>query len=147
MTTDVVRTAAAWRRRLRMRNADAQGNSSTLPKRKALSELGRMPLQSEQSSRFFPPSYKPDSDAPPISVLDAAKEKILSMTQELPELVGSRVRQEHLCLLTDSPGYAAFFLTSLDRHDRLLKAKPVLVQGWFPPQLVPALREPCPKLT
>lgn len=107
--------------------------------------LGRMPfklpVQSEQSSRFFPPSYKP-SDGPPVSVLDEAKQKILSITQGLPDPVGLHVRQEHLCLLTDSPGYAAFFLTSLDRHERLLKAKPVLVQGWSPPQLVPALREP-----
>jgi hypothetical protein len=36
--------------------------------------------------------------------------------------------------LTDSPGYAAFFLTSFDRYERLLKAKPVLIQGRFLPQ-------------
>jgi hypothetical protein len=80
-------------------------------------------------------------------MLDAAKEKVLSMTQGLPEPVGLHVQQEHLGLLADSPGYAAFFLTFLERHERLLKVKPVLVQGGFPSQLVgPAPRELCPML-
>ena len=66
-----------------------------------------------------------------MSMLDAAKEKLFSVTQGLPEPVGLHIQQEHLRLLADSPGYAAFFLTSIDRHDRLLNAKPVLVQGGF----------------
>lgn len=65
-------------------------------------------------------------------MLDAAEQRLLSITQGLPDLV--HVQQEHLCLLTDSPGYAAFFLTSFDRYERLLKAKPVLIQGRFLPQ-------------
>jgi hypothetical protein len=75
-------------------------------------------------------------------MLDAAQEKLLYITRGLPEPVRLRVQQEHLRLLTDSPGYAAFFLTSINRHERLLKAKPVLIQGGYPSQLVP-----CPNLT
>ena len=63
-------------------------------------------------------------------MLDAAKQRLLSITQGLP----GHVKQEHLRLLTDSPGYAAFFLTYFDRFERLLKAKPVLIQGMFSPQ-------------
>jgi len=80
--------------------------------------------ESEYSSRFFPRSYQPDFDGPPTSMLDAAKERLLSIAQDLLD-----VQQHHLRLLTNSPGYAAFFLTSLDRYERLLNAKPILIQG------------------
>ena len=81
-------------------------------------------------SKFFPPSYEPDVDGPPISMLEAAKQKLLLILSDLPDpYTRDAVQQEHLRLLTDSPGYAAFFLTSLDRYERLLDAKPVLIQG------------------
>ena len=69
-------------------------------------------------------------------MLDAAKEKLRAITHGLPDPVYAQ--QEHLRLLNDAPGYAAFFLTSLDRHDRLLQAKPILVQGGFSPRFLPA---------
>jgi hypothetical protein len=80
------------------------------------------------SSTFFPP---PDLDCPPLSILDIAKQKLLSVTQDcsLPDRIEEQ--RQHLNLLTDSPGYAAFFLTSLNRYERLLNAKPVLIQGVF----------------
>jgi hypothetical protein len=86
---------------------------------------------SEHSSTFFPPPYRPDLDGPPLSILDIAKQKLLSITQDC-DLPDSAIHiQEHFNLLADSPGYAAFFLTSLDRYERLLNAKPVLIQGLF----------------
>jgi hypothetical protein len=69
-------------------------------------------------------------------MLEAAEERLLSFTQGLPDVLAVHVRHEHLRLLSDSPGYAAFFLTYLDRHERLLEAKPVLIQGGFPPRHV-----------
>jgi hypothetical protein len=77
---------------------------------------------SQQSSKFF----RPDEDGPPISMQDTAKERLQDLTDS------DYVRQHHLRLLTDSPGYAAFFLTSLDRYERLLDVKPVLIQGVLP---------------
>jgi len=65
-------------------------------------------------------------------MLDAAEQRLLSITQGLPDL--DHVQYEHIRLLTDSPGYAAFFLTYFDRYERLLNAKPVLIQGRFSPQ-------------
>jgi hypothetical protein len=83
-------------------------------------------------SKFFPPPYRPDVDGPPFSILDIAKQKLLHTTQHLlgptPQI---QDQQHHLALLTDSPGYAVFFITSLDLHERLLNAKPVLIQGTF----------------
>ena len=82
------------------------------------------------SSKFFPPPYQPDLDGPPISILESAKQKLLLTLSDLPDpYTRDAIHQEHLRLLTDSPGYAAFFLTSLDRYERLLDAKPVLIQG------------------
>jgi hypothetical protein len=90
-----------------------------------------MPVTSESyPSKYFPHPYRPDSDGPPISMLDAAKKKLFSVARHLPQ----SILHEHLRLLTDSPGYAAFFLTSLDRYERLLDAKPVLIQGVIAPQ-------------
>jgi hypothetical protein len=86
---------------------------------------------SERSSTFFPPPYRPDLDGPPLSILDIAKQKLLSVTQDCSPPDPAIHIQEHLNLLTDSPGYAAFFLTSLERYERLLNAKPVLIQGMF----------------
>ena len=86
-----------------------------------------MPCVSENPSKFFPPPYKPDIDGPPFSMLDAAREKLSLLTRDLPD----QILHEHLSLLTDSPGYAAFFLTYLHRYERLLDAKPVLIQGAF----------------
>ncbi|KAF8473751.1 DNA glycosylase [Russula ochroleuca] len=83
---------------------------------------------SERSSTFFPPPYRPDLDGPPLSILDIAKQKLLSVTQDCSPPDPAIHIQEHLNLLTDSPGYAAFFLTSLERYERLLNAKPVLIQ-------------------
>ncbi|KAI9450952.1 DNA glycosylase [Russula earlei] len=60
-------------------------------------------------------------------MLDVAKERLLSISKD-PLAVNVH---QHLHLLTHSPGYAAFFLTSLDRYERLLNAKPVLIQGVF----------------
>jgi hypothetical protein len=88
-----------------------------------------MPCVSENPSKFFPPPYKPDIDGPPFSMLDAAREKLSLLTRDLPD----QILHEHLSLLTDSPGYAAFFLTYLHRYERLLDAKPVLIQGAFAP--------------
>ncbi len=82
---------------------------------------------SGQSSKFFPPPYRPDVDGPPLSILDMAKQKLLFITQHL----NIQEQQYHLDLLTDSPGYAAFFLASFNRYERLLNAKPVLIQGMF----------------
>ncbi|KAH9953638.1 DNA glycosylase [Russula dissimulans] len=59
-------------------------------------------------------------------MLDVAKQRLLSLTQDLSDPVP--VRRHHLRLLTNSPGYAAFFLISLDRYERLLNAKPILIQ-------------------
>jgi hypothetical protein len=78
------------------------------------------------ASKFFPPPYRPDVDGPPLSILDIAEQKLLHITPHIHD------QQRHLALLTDSPGYAAFFLTSLDLYERLLNAKPVLIQGTFP---------------
>ena len=80
-------------------------------------------------------------------MLDAAEQRLLSITQGLPDLL--HVEQEHLRLLTDSPGYASFFLTYFDRFERLLKAKPVLIQGMCSPQdllrnlIICLMRKPC----
>ena len=87
----------------------------------------RMPEPVTFPSKFFPPLYQPDIDGPPISILESAKQKLLLILSDLPN--SDTIHQEHLRLLTDSPGYAAFFLTSLDRYERLLDAKPVLIQG------------------
>jgi hypothetical protein len=81
-------------------------------------------------SKFFPRPYRPDIDGSPIFILDAAKEKLFSIARHLPH----SILHEHLRLLTDSPRYAAFFLTSLDQYERLLDAKPVLIQGIFASQ-------------
>lgn len=82
------------------------------------------------SSKFFPPPYRPDVDGPPLSTLDIAKQKLLDITQHLHDPTPDiQNQQRHLALLTDSPGYAVFFLTSLDLYERLLNAKPVLIQG------------------
>jgi hypothetical protein len=86
-----------------------------------------MPLSVTFPSKFFPPPYQPDIDGPPISILESAKQKLLLILSDLPDR--DTIKQEHLRLLTDSPGYAVFFLTSLDRYERLLDAKPVLIQG------------------
>lgn len=84
------------------------------------------------SSKFFPPPYRPDVDGPPLSILDIAKQKLFHITQHLPGPTPHiQNQQHHLALLTDSPGYAVFFLTSLDLYERLLNAKPVLIQGTF----------------
>ena len=84
------------------------------------------------SSKFFPPPYRPDVDGPPLSILDIAKQKLLHLTLHLPGPTPYiQGHQHHLALLTDSPGYAMFFLTSLDLYERLLNAKPVLIQGIF----------------
>ena len=84
---------------------------------------------SELPSKFFTPSYRPDVDDPPPSIPDIAKQKLLYITQHLPGPT-SHI-QDYLALLTNSPGYAVFFLTSLDLYERLLNAKPVLIQGTF----------------
>jgi hypothetical protein len=81
------------------------------------------------SSKFFPPPYRPNVDGPPISILEVAKQKLHHVAQCLPD--PTQDQQDHLTLLTDSPGYAVFFLTSLDLYERLLNAKPVLIQGTF----------------
>ena len=83
------------------------------------------------SSTFFPPPYRPDLDGPPLSVLDIAKQKLLSISQDCDFADPIQERHHHLDLLTNSPGYAIFFLTSLDRYERLLNAKPILIQGMF----------------
>jgi hypothetical protein len=84
------------------------------------------------SSKFFPPPYRPDVDGPPLSILDIAKQKLLHITQHLPGPTHHiQDQQHHLALLTDSPGYGVFFLASLDLYERLLNAKPVLIQGTF----------------
>ncbi|SRR6266403_1153834 len=85
------------------------------------------------ASKFFPPPYRPDVDGPPLSILDKAKQKLFYITQHhnLPDPTLCIQEQQHLELLADSPGYAVFFLTSLERHERLLDAKPVLIQGTF----------------
>ncbi|KAN0118691.1 DNA glycosylase [Russula decolorans] len=81
------------------------------------------------SSKFFPPPYRPDVDGPPLSILDIAKQKLFHITRHLPgPTLHIQDQQHHLALLTDSPGYAVFFLTSLDLYERLLNAKPVLIQ-------------------
>lgn len=82
-------------------------------------------------SKFFPPPYRPDVDGPPLSILDIAQQKLNHITQRLPNPTSHDIQdqQHHLALLTDSPGYAIFFLTSLDLYERLLNAKPVLIQG------------------
>jgi hypothetical protein len=81
-------------------------------------------------SKFFPPPYRPDIDGPPLSILDAAKQKLLHITQRTADPTPHIQDHQHqLALLTDSPGYAAFFITSLDLYERLLNAKPVLIQG------------------
>ena len=78
------------------------------------------------SSKFFPPPL----NGPPVSILESAKRKLLSILSDLPDPhTRDTIHQEHLRLLTDSPGYAVYFLTSLDRYERLLNAKPVLIQG------------------
>lgn len=83
-------------------------------------------------SKFFAPSYRPDVDGPPPSIPDIAKQKLLYITQHLPGPTSHiQDHQQHLSLLTDSPGYAVFFLTSLDLYERLFNAKPVLIQGTF----------------
>jgi hypothetical protein len=75
---------------------------------------------------------RPDVDGPPPSIPDIAKQKLLCITQHLPGPTSHIQDQQHrLALLTDSPGYAVFFLTSLDLYERLLNAKPVLIQGTF----------------
>ena len=86
---------------------------------------------SGRSSTFFPPPYRPDLDGPPLSVLDIAKQKLLNITQDCDFADPIQERSHHLDLLTNSPGYAIFFLTSLDRYERLLNAKPILIQGIF----------------
>lgn len=103
-------------------------NDSSLKKEKVGKVAQTRMSLSGLSSTFFPPPYRPDLDGPPHSVIDIAKQKLLSITQDrnFPDPI-----QEHLNLLTDSPGYAVFFLTSLDRYERLLNAKPVLIQGVF----------------
>lgn len=86
------------------------------------------------SSKFFPPPYTLDVDDPPLSMIDIAKQKLLHVTQRLPDPTPSpRVQdqQHHLALLTDSPGYTVFFISCLDLYERLLNAKPVLIQGTF----------------
>lgn len=84
-------------------------------------------------SKFFPPPYQPDIDGPPVSILESAKRKLSLILGDLPDpYTRDAIHQEQLRLLTDSPGYAAFFLTSLDRYERLLDAKPVLIQGTTP---------------
>lgn len=91
-----------------------------------------VPVPVTLKSKFFPRPYQPDIDGPPIFMLDEAKEKLFSFSRHL----SYTTLHEQLCLLTDSPGYAAFFLTYLDRYERLLDAKPVLIQGtFFPPRL------------
>ena len=87
-------------------------------------------FQSESSSKFFPPPYQPDIHGPPISIQESAKQKLLLILSDISDpYMRDAIHQEHLRLLADSPGYAAFFLTSLDRYERLLDAKPVLIQG------------------
>jgi hypothetical protein len=87
-------------------------------------------ILSLSKSKFFPRPYQPDIDGPPILMSNEAKKKLFSFSPSL----SYTTLHEQLCLLTDSPGYAAFFLTYLDRYERLLDAKPVLIQGNFPPQ-------------
>jgi hypothetical protein len=118
---------AAWAASRRLgRVADEREKTPRLPQ-------ARMSV-SRLSSTFFPPPYRPDLDGPPLSILDIAKQKLLSVTEHF-NLPGSTIhieeQQQHLDLLTDSPGYATFFLTSLNRYERLLNAKPVLIQGVF----------------
>ncbi|KAH9059820.1 DNA glycosylase, partial [Lactarius vividus] len=87
------------------------------------------PVTFPSSSKFFPPPYQPDVDGPPISMLETARKKLFLIVGDLTNpCTRDAVQREHLRLLTDSPGYAAFFLTSLDRYERLLDAKPVLIQ-------------------
>ena len=85
-----------------------------------------MPLPVTFSSKFFPSPL----DGPPVSILESAKRRLLLILSDLPDPhTREEIHQEHLRLLTDSPGYAVYFLTSLDRYERLLNAKPVLIQG------------------
>ena len=86
-----------------------------------------MPQPVTFHSKFFPQF---ELDDPPISILESAEQKLLLILNDIPNpCTRDAIHQEHLRLLTDSPGYAAFFLTSLDRYERLLDAKPVLIQG------------------
>ncbi|KAI9451751.1 DNA glycosylase [Lactarius psammicola] len=72
------------------------------------------------SSKFFPPPYQPDTDGPPISMFETATQKLLLILRGLPDpYTRDTIQQEHLRLLTNSPGYAAFFLTSIDRRPQL----------------------------
>jgi len=88
------------------------------------------PVTFPSSSKFFPPPYQPDIDGPPISMLETARQKLLLIVRDLSDPYSrNTIQHEHLRLLADSPGFAAFFLTSLDRYERLLNAKPVLIQG------------------
>ena len=90
-----------------------------------------MPQSVTFHSKFFP---QPDLDGPPISILESAEQKLLLILNDIPNpCTRDAIHQEHLRLLTDSPGYAAFFLASLDRYERLLEAKPILIQGAFLP--------------
>jgi hypothetical protein len=90
-----------------------------------------MPQPVTFHSKFFP---KLDLDDPPISIQESAEQKLLLVLNDIPNpCTRDAIHQEHLCLLNDSPGFAAFFLTYLDRYERLLEAKPVLIQGTFLP--------------
>ncbi|TFY78448.1 hypothetical protein EWM64_g5565 [Hericium alpestre] len=76
------------------------------------------------TSRFFASIAGSKHVKPPSSVDTLAKETLLALTGD----ADGGLREEHARLMDCSPGYSFYFLSYLDRHRRLLAAKPVLIQ-------------------
>lgn len=95
------------------------------------------PSSDETSTKHSPePSLPPSATEASSGWLSIARSLLLEMTdtEDLGfclEAGNDLIRMMHLEKMDREPGYAYFFVRSLERHVRLWRAKPLLIQGAF----------------
>lgn len=84
---------------------------------------------SQEVNPALPPSSTNDEplEIPAQDYHDLARSILLEITEDAPSL-SSECRLQ-LEKMEKEPGYALYFLRSLERRTRLMKAKPLLIQG------------------
>lgn len=128
--------------------------SSHLRNRASTERLGTRSFTSDDGTHFITESTQSSDDtltkpSPELSLspsamepssgwLSTARSLLLEMTgTEDPgfclEAGNDLIRVMHLEKMDREPGYAYFFVRSLERHVRLWRAKPLLIQGAFLP--------------
>ncbi|THH09779.1 hypothetical protein EW146_g8588 [Bondarzewia mesenterica] len=107
----------------RSNRVSAACRASIFPQPKVIAESRFFASRTDYSALDHSTATHPASSLK--SVEEVARAKLLSVTQN------ARLCAEHVQLMDTSPGYCSYFLAYLDRHQRLLDAKPALIQEHF----------------